>query len=235
MSTISCSVISFLIDLISILQKMCDVPSSLPINYFDSNLKILESDDNQEITSCWLDCDPGHDDAMAIILACYNKKVDLIGISTTAGNQGVEKTTKNALNALNIIGLISSNSIITEMNNDCKEYKLNEALEYGGLKVPVIKGCSKPLLRPTLLCGEIHGESGLEGAHLPPIPQNAQDFTEKLSEQIKHFTTLIYEHIKASKTPITIVITGPMTNIALLLLNYPDVTKYISKIVFMGN
>lgn len=169
---------------------------------------------------------------MAIILASFNKKINLIGISTTAGNQGVEKTTKNALNALNITGLISKRE---KSLNDLNELKLSDCLEYGGLKFPVIKGCAKPLIRPGVLCGEIHGESGLEGAYLPNIPQNAVDFTEQLSQQTRHFTTLMYEYFKNFGSQITIVITGPMTNIALLLLNYPDVIKFISKIVFMGN
>ena len=168
---------------------------------------------------------------MAIILACFNKKINLIGISTTAGNQGVEKTTKNALNTLNIIGLILKNE---SCSMDKNELKLVDSLEYGGLKIPVVKGCSKPLIRPSLLCGEIHGESGLEGAYLPIIPKNALDFVEKLSEQTKHFTTLIYEYFKSFDSKITVVITGPMTNIALLMLNYPDVTNFISRIVFMG-
>jgi inosine-uridine nucleoside N-ribohydrolase len=168
---------------------------------------------------------------MAIILACFNEKINLVGISTTAGNQGVEKTTKNALNTLNIIGLILKNETDFSEKNDLK---LTDSLEYGGLKIPVIKGCSKPLIRSSLLCGEIHGETGLEGANLPALPKNALDFIEKLSEQTKHFTTSIYEYFKALQSKITVVITGPMTNIALLLLNYPDVTKYISRIVFMG-
>lgn len=54
----------------------------------------------------WLDCDPGHDDAMAIILAGHqNKFIKLLGISTVAGNQTVDKTTLNALKVLNISGL----------------------------------------------------------------------------------------------------------------------------------
>jgi inosine-uridine nucleoside N-ribohydrolase len=53
----------------------------------------------------WLDCDPGHDDAMAIILAGHNNLIHLLGISTVCGNQTVEKTTLNALKTLNISGL----------------------------------------------------------------------------------------------------------------------------------
>lgn len=56
---------------------------------------------------CWLDCDPGHDDSFAIILAAYSSRIKLIGISTVAGNQTIEKTTDNALSVMNIVGLIS--------------------------------------------------------------------------------------------------------------------------------
>ena len=53
----------------------------------------------------WLDCDPGHDDAMAIILAGYSPSIQLLGISTVAGNQSVEKVTQNALDVLDLVGL----------------------------------------------------------------------------------------------------------------------------------
>lgn len=59
---------------------------------------------------CWLDCDPGHDDSFAIILAAYSPRINLIGISTVAGNQTIEKTTDNALTVMNIVGLISKPS-----------------------------------------------------------------------------------------------------------------------------
>lgn len=68
---------------------------------------------------CWLDCDPGHDDSFAIILAAYSENIKLIGISTVSGNQTIEKTTENALNVMNLAGLISKSS-----NNDTKKLEL---------------------------------------------------------------------------------------------------------------
>ena len=56
-------------------------------------------------TPVWLDCDPGHDDAMAIILAGYNDTINLLGISAVAGNQLVEKTTLNAAKVLTVAGI----------------------------------------------------------------------------------------------------------------------------------
>lgn len=68
--------------------------------HLNSNLEMSE-----KRKLVWLDCDPGHDDAMAIILAGHNKSLKLLGISTVAGNQTVEKTSMNALKTLHIAGL----------------------------------------------------------------------------------------------------------------------------------
>ncbi len=59
---------------------------------------------NNEKINCWLDCDPGHDDSFAILLASYTNSINVIGVSTVAGNQTIEKTTLNALNVMNLLG-----------------------------------------------------------------------------------------------------------------------------------
>jgi len=111
----------------------------------------------------WLDCDPGHDDCFAISLAAYHPKLDLLGISTTGGNQGVEKTTRNALTWLNII------------------YKP---------EIPVYKGEANPLVLKPQICAEIHGESGLERfsssqEHLSAsLKPQKQDAVSAMSENI---------------------------------------------------
>ncbi|PVU99207.1 hypothetical protein BB560_005544, partial [Smittium megazygosporum] len=89
----------------------------------------------------WLDCDPGHDDAIAIILAAHNPRLELLGISTVSGNQTVDKTTINAIKMLEAVGRP---------------------------EIPVYKGAGKPLLRFTKNDPEIHGESGLDGTDLLP-------------------------------------------------------------------
>eukprot|EP01022_Parablepharisma_sp_SALTPOND_P021915 TRINITY_DN437_c0_g1_i2.p1 TRINITY_DN437_c0_g1~~TRINITY_DN437_c0_g1_i2.p1 ORF type:complete len:435 (+),score=21.88 TRINITY_DN437_c0_g1_i2:1605-2909(+) len=99
----------------------------------------------------WLDCDPGHDDAMAIILASYSPHINLLGISTVCGNQTVDKTTINALRTLELAGISG---------------------------IQVVKGSNEGLCRPSRACPEIHGGTGLGGADLPdpvqkPVPENA--------------------------------------------------------------
>lgn len=87
-----------------------------------------------------LDCDPGHDDAFAIMLAAGNPNIDLLAITTCAGNQTLEKVTRNALAVCAVAGID---------------------------QVPVAAGAHGPLVRPQIIAPDIHGESGLDGPALP--------------------------------------------------------------------
>ena len=101
-----------------------------------------------------LDCDPGHDDAIAILLALASPEVELLGITTVQGNQTVEKTTANALRILEFVGRTD---------------------------IPVAAGAERPFLRDAYVARYVHGESGLDGPVLPaakgaPVEQHAVDF-----------------------------------------------------------
>ena len=87
-----------------------------------------------------IDCDPGHDDAIAILLALASPEVELRGITTVAGNQTIDKTTRNALKVLELAGRAD---------------------------VPVVRGAEAPMKRPLRTAAHVHGESGLEGPDLP--------------------------------------------------------------------
>jgi inosine-uridine nucleoside N-ribohydrolase len=87
-----------------------------------------------------LDVDPGHDDAVAIMLACGAPEVDLLAVTTVAGNVPLERTTDNALRILSLIG-----------HTD----------------VPVAAGAPSPLDRPLHTAENIHGASGLDGPEIP--------------------------------------------------------------------
>jgi inosine-uridine nucleoside N-ribohydrolase len=110
-----------------------------------------------EQTLIWLDCDPGHDDAFALMLAAMHPGSKLIGVSTSGGNQTVEKVTRNALDLLHLCGLDD---------------------------VPCVRGNEHALMETTVPCPEIHGESGLDthcGAKFPPhslepVPEKALHF-----------------------------------------------------------
>ena len=87
-----------------------------------------------------LDCDPGHDDAIAILLAGHHPDIELLAITTVAGNQSLDKTTLNALKVCTLAGLTS---------------------------IPIAKGMDRPLLYEAKHAANIHGETGLDGPNLP--------------------------------------------------------------------
>ena len=98
-----------------------------------------------------VDCDPGHDDAMALVVA--TRHADVLGVTTVAGNAPLQSTTRNARIVLDLIG---SN-------------------------IPVHSGASRPLVAPPHDASHVHGKSGLDGADLPepsrgPDGENAIEF-----------------------------------------------------------
>jgi len=146
-------------------------------------------------TPILIDCDPGHDDAIALLLALGSPEVELLGVTTVHGNQTLEKTTKNALRVLELAGRTD---------------------------IAVAAGADRPLERALVVAGHVHGESGLDGPVLPepttaPVAQEAPDF---LAERLVDGTTLVP--------------TGPLTNIALLLERHPNAVSKIAEIVLMG-
>src|SRR5262245_3682460 len=117
-------------------------------------------------TPILIDCDPGHDDALAILFALASPEVDLLGVTTTYGNQTVDKTTGNALRVLELAGRPD---------------------------VPVAAGADGPLARDVFVASYVHGETGLDGTELPaptaePVEQDAVDF---LAERIAPGVALV--------------------------------------------
>jgi inosine-uridine nucleoside N-ribohydrolase len=149
-------------------------------------------------TPLLIDCDPGHDDAMALLLALASPEVELLGVTTVHGNQTLDKTTANALRILELAG-----------RGD----------------VEVAAGADRPLIREPNVAAAVHGESGLDGPDLPP-PSGAP--------VAAHAIDFLADRLTAAPAPVTLVPTGPLTNIALLLARYPDVAAKIDRIVLMG-
>jgi pyrimidine-specific ribonucleoside hydrolase len=144
-----------------------------------------------------MDCDPGHDDAIALVLAHARPEIDIRGICTTAGNQTIDKTTLN------------TRKIMTFLGND----------------VPVARGSSKPLFRDLITAAEVHGESGLDG---PALPDPAWPESELSAFE------LMVKILEESDEPVTMVPTGALTNLGLLLLTRPDLKSKIGRISLMG-
>ena len=153
----------------------------------------------------WLDCDPGHDDAMAIILACFHPDCFLLGVSTVAGNQSVEKTT---LNAAAILATIGRSDIIP------------------------IRGQARALMQPLKFCAEIHGTSGLDGPGGKTLFRPV-DIPEQNEPGVLIIYLKIRSHFLATGETIDLVCTGSLTNAALLITLFPDVAQMI-RITIMG-
>ncbi|MDY4677448.1 MAG: nucleoside hydrolase [Bifidobacterium tsurumiense] len=146
-----------------------------------------------------LDCDPGHDDAMAILLAVGNPNIDLIGVTTVGGNQSLDKVTYNARAVL----------------------EKAQATE-----IPVHQGCGHPLVRPLEVAADVHGETGLDGVELP-------EPTRPLDQG--HAVNWIIETIMNNEPgTITLVPTGPLTNIAMAARLEPRIVKRVKEVVLMG-
>jgi purine nucleosidase len=144
------------------------------------------------------DTDPGIDDACAILLALASPEISVEGLSIVHGNCSLEQATTNALSVL-------------ELGN--------------ASQIPVAKGCDLPLVQPSLLAPETHGDSGLGYAKLPeprarPIGQHAIDF--------------LIEKILSSPGEITLVAIGPLTDVALAIRQEPRLVEAIKELIIMG-
>ena len=145
-----------------------------------------------------LDCDPGHDDAIAILLAAHHPDIDLLAITTVAGNQSLDKTTLNALKVCSLANIRD---------------------------VPVARGMDRPLVRPASHAANIHGESGMDG---PDVPE------PDIEPVAQHGVDLLIDMLMDSDGDITIVPTGPLTNIATAIRREPGILPRIKAISLMG-
>jgi len=144
------------------------------------------------------DTDPGIDDACAILLALASPELSVEGLSIVHGNCSLEQATTNGLSVL-------------ELAN--------------ASHIPVARGCELPLVQPSLLAPETHGDSGLGYAKLPeprarPVIQHGSDF--------------LIEKILSSPGEIILVAIGPLTNVALSIRQEPRIVKAVKELVIMG-
>ena len=148
-----------------------------------------------------LDCDPGHDDAVAILLAAGNPDIELLGLTTIGGNHTIDKVTHNARQVLTIAG---------------------------ALDVPVYRGASRPLINGVVTAEDIHGDSGMEvhGYELPEPAVGVED---------EHAVRWIVDTLMREEPgTVTLVPTGPLTNIALAVRMEPRIVSRVREVVLMG-
>jgi purine nucleosidase len=147
-----------------------------------------------------IDCDPGQDDAVMLLLAMASpEELEILGITTVAGNVPLELTQRNA-------------RLMCELA--------------GRGDIPVFAGCARPMVRELITAEDVHGRNGIDGAdiHEPSVPL-----------QSRHGTEFIIDALSTSADrSITLVPTGPLTNIGRVLDQRPDLNKKIREIVLMG-
>jgi purine nucleosidase len=146
-----------------------------------------------------IDCDPGVDDAVALLLALApSQEFDLLGITTVAGNVPLAHTHANARRVC----------------------ALAQALA-----VPVLAGCPRPLVHGLTTAEAIHGATGLAGAQLPEPSQLARD---------GHAVTFLIEQLSQAPRPVTLATLGPLTNLAVALVQCPAIAQGLEQVVVMG-
>jgi purine nucleosidase len=145
-----------------------------------------------------IDCDPGVDDAIALLLAMASPELNLLGITTVAGNVPLHHTQTNARKICELAG-----------RGD----------------VPVFAGCPRPLVRSLITAEAVHGETGLDGASLPePI----------LPLQAQHGVAFLLDTLRTASEPITLAALGPLTNLAVAMIQEPSLFRRVREIVIMG-
>lgn len=146
-----------------------------------------------------IDCDPGQDDAVMLLMALASPDgLDILGITTVAGNVPLALTERNA-------------RLIVELA--------------GRRDVPVYAGCSRPMVRELVTAEEVHGRTGIDGfnIHDPAVPLEP-----------RHAVDYLVDTLMAADRPITLVPTGPLTNVAMAMVKEPRIVGRIDEIVLMG-
>lgn len=146
-----------------------------------------------------IDCDPGIDDAVMLMLAfAARDEFDILGVTTVAGNLPLSVTTQNAL-------------ILRELG--------------GREDIPVYAGCRRPMVREPVEASEFHGKNGMGDITLPAA---------KKPLGAAHGVDFIEATLLAAKEKVTLVVTGPFTNIALAIIKNPAILDKVEQIVVMG-
>lgn len=145
-----------------------------------------------------IDTDPGIDDSLAILLALASPEVKVEGITTIHGNCSVDQAT---VNALSILDLANAKGVM------------------------IAKGFPIPLVQPSMLAAETHGDSGLGYAKLPE-PRGRPE--------VQHGSDFLIERIMSNPGEITLVAIGPLTNIAFAIRKEPRIVEAVREVIIMG-
>lgn len=145
-----------------------------------------------------IDCDPGVDDAIALMLALNSPELAIQGITVVAGNVPLPLGQRNARQICELVG-----------RRD----------------IPIFAGCPRPLLRSLITAEAVHGKTGLDGATLPD---------PTLPLQATHAVPYLIDTLQRTPEPIILATLGPLTNVAVALIQAPSIRDKIAQIAMMG-
>jgi len=155
---------------------------------------------------CVLDVDTGVDDAHALLLALRHPRINVVGITTVAGNSDVKTCTQSTLKVLDAA---------------CAR-----------VDMPVAMGCAAPLIEPTHYCPQIHGNDSLGDLH-PSLPTSERAIVPE--HAVTFLANLLRTRVAAELAPLTLIALAPLTNIAMLVRMEPELFKNgVERIVWMG-
>jgi purine nucleosidase len=149
-----------------------------------------------------LDCDPGHDDAVAILLAVAADELDLQALTVVGGNVPLDLTELNARKVLALAG------------HD---------------QLPVYAGCPRPMIRRMVTAENVHGESGLDSGSGQGLPEPTAGLAPG------HAVDIIVDTVRRLPPgELTLVATGPLTNVAMAMIKAPEIIDRLGQLVLMG-
>ncbi|EJW19452.1 nucleoside hydrolase [Paenibacillus alvei] len=168
-----------------------------------------------------MDVDTGVDDALALALIWKSKQVDLVGVTTVNGNVSLSQAT---LNTRKVMHMLQQLDVQNERSNAGEG---NGIADLSIRNVPIIPGANEPLMRSTFFEHAVHGNDGLGGALSDTSPP-------ELEEGLLHAAQFIIEEAKKRPGELTLLMTAPLTNLAIALRACPELPQLVKRVVVMG-
>lgn len=171
-----------------------------------------------------IDCDPGHDDMMALVLAYGSGKLDIRAVTTVAGNNTIENTTRNALNILHHIGADEVPVAMGFQDPIVRKHKDVMAKMAASRRRKMTE--EQEAEQKKIVGASVHGVSGMDGFAFPPG-------NPKKAEALRS-VEMMAKVLRESEEKVTIISTGPLTNVGLLIRVFPNLLDKIERISMMG-